>query len=994
MPLVPQEPPLTLELSTRPSSTFTPLLVAASCVVPASAMAGKRPHQADVTPKVAKRAKAASASGLQRQAPAEPCRGGDPFAGCLNAKIQHALCCYDDKVIQHPAFDGIMHDEPTDKSGIAAYDPEEAMKKLNSGQTYVASCPFFWLNLRFEAQPNVPKYWNRIDNLRKHFWHTPATYPDTITVAHTRGDELPHLRKGQLAAACMPEVRDALRVAVGMAVDDSSDEDIFTLLEWRVVLRSIPIRFMVTDPGHSLLATFKILVQGREDLAVKNENMRMSSLLRSYEIMDLKKQLEDGGNKQNKKSLAAYYSKIGMASASEGVSPTFVENAMALHNQVLTVNEVSDICFRFDQLGNENPMDSVAKYKEVGTQCDKKSALMIWSYEMLWDHWHCTDGKESIPLRLLEGKVPGWGNKSIIDLFIFKRAMRDSLWRRLEQFNWETDVKTHFKTWTESVVACRAKFGVIHPLKRHIDGVCTDRSLPHSWPASAGQLLLVMESLVYGYEYDSAMVKTMAGKRTCEDFLETSDASHMMSELMNRYEDEKKAAGLIDEIEVDPTNAEEEQAAENFKMAVIANQSQVEILISDVDSGVATMENADVVKAKSHTQLAERRLRSNVKLVVASSQEELTNAIKTSEAGQAMGKGKSYVAIVLDAKTLCESGTQGKYRLPPTRPLQLAKLLGAVIGARATGDKSQSLPANDIIVAPDGSKGQDWEDKIVKALSPMKLDVSKRYAMYSQESLEKRMDRATVGTLEQMETILVLSPGPPNFKVGPRKLNPKASTRGNVIGPLETPDWHDTDSTWTVPWSDKKEMYSAENLPLPGGGCSVEHKKQKATKASDLVPAFWHEGPPVLATELAHLLQAASIIDLTPGSGHWAMFAVRKQIPYLGACFTEAHCNLLYSKLRSRILSSAMDANDTDLYDPNLSSLITSCRKDTTPNKADSKGSPGPTPPKEASATLGSSSGGDHPKGAAERQSLLDRIKDIKKLSAASSQGDGMDIDE
>ena len=79
VPLVPQEPPLTLELSPRPSSTFTPLLVAAYCVVPSSAMAGKRPHQADVTPKVAKRAKAASASGLQRQAPAEPCRGGDPI---------------------------------------------------------------------------------------------------------------------------------------------------------------------------------------------------------------------------------------------------------------------------------------------------------------------------------------------------------------------------------------------------------------------------------------------------------------------------------------------------------------------------------------------------------------------------------------------------------------------------------------------------------------------------------------------------------------------------------------------------------------------------------------------------------------------------------------------------------------------------------------------------------------------------------------------------
>ena len=62
-----------------------------------------------------------------------------------------------------------MHDQPTDKSGIQAYNPDEATKKLNDGEQYVASIPFFWLTLRYESQPNVPKYWNRIENLRAHF---------------------------------------------------------------------------------------------------------------------------------------------------------------------------------------------------------------------------------------------------------------------------------------------------------------------------------------------------------------------------------------------------------------------------------------------------------------------------------------------------------------------------------------------------------------------------------------------------------------------------------------------------------------------------------------------------------------------------------------------------------------------------------------------------------------------------------------------------------
>jgi hypothetical protein len=122
----------------------------------------------------------------------------------------------------------------------------------------------------------------------------------------------------------MPEMRDALRAAIGMAAEATDNLD--AMREWREMLQSIPVRFMVVDPGHSLNVTFQILVQGREDLAVKHENMRTSNLIRSYEIIDLKKQLEEGGQKQNKKSLADYYGKLTMVKSSENVTPTFVEN--------------------------------------------------------------------------------------------------------------------------------------------------------------------------------------------------------------------------------------------------------------------------------------------------------------------------------------------------------------------------------------------------------------------------------------------------------------------------------------------------------------------------------------------------------------------------------------------------------------------------------------------------------------------------------------------
>eukprot|EP00959_Pyramimonas_sp_CCMP1952_P433093 9069072-Pyramimonas_sp.AAC.1 len=54
--------------------------------------------------------------------------------------------------------------------------------------------------------------------------------------------------------------------------------------------------------------------------------MRTSNLLRSYEIIDSKKQLEEGGQKQSKTSVADYYGKLTMVKSSENVTPTFVEN--------------------------------------------------------------------------------------------------------------------------------------------------------------------------------------------------------------------------------------------------------------------------------------------------------------------------------------------------------------------------------------------------------------------------------------------------------------------------------------------------------------------------------------------------------------------------------------------------------------------------------------------------------------------------------------------
>lgn len=109
---------------------------------------------------------------------------------------------------------------------------------------------------------------------------------------------------------------------------------------------------------------------------------------------------------------------------------------------------------------------------------------------------------------------------------------------------------------------------------------------------------------------------------------------------------------------------------------------------------------------------------------------------------------------------------------------------------------------------------------------------------------------------------------------------------------------------------------------IPGGACPVEHEQESKVKDSDVVPAFYHESPHTLAAELGHYLCVRAIIDLTPGSGHWAAWSVRKRVPYAGVCMTEKHAELLTKRLVTKTVEAMMDPNDEDLYDSAYTALI------------------------------------------------------------------------
>ena len=227
------------------------------------------------------------------------------------------------------------------------------------------------------------------------------------------------------------------------------------------------------------------------------------------------------------------------------------------------------------------------------------------------------------------------------------------------------------------------------------------------------------------------------------------------------------------------------------------------------------------------------------------------------------------------------------------------------------------------------------------------------------------------------------------------------NTRGNIIGPLAKPSLTDMKEVWHVRHELKKQIFGESNLPLPGGKVPQmeeeipeDEEPQRAPKVrnSDLVPAFYHEAPNSVAFEAAHFLQASAILDLTPGSGHWALYALKYRVPYCGVVFTPKHQEQLEKKLASKVLIGMCDSHDV-LYDPGFAKEIQQDAagvggEDPPPPKGRGKGrggkgrggkgrgdqnqgsgeGPGPAPPIE------SGDGGDGGDGGESRDSLLKAI--------------------
>jgi len=258
---------------------------------------------------------------------------------------------------------------------------------------------------------------------------------------------------------------------------------------------------------------FKTVVQAREDLGVLRDNTEVTPLMRIYEVVDFKKQMEASENKKlSKSSLASLYDSVKYAKKTEPVKAAYIEVAMMLHRSCLSFPAVRNILQAMEQL-DVCPLDSVYKIREVTVQCEKKENLQQWVFTMLMDWWQRVDGCDTVPIRSLK---EGPDQVSLVRLFLFKRTLRDYLMREMDlKFAaWSEAIRAEIRRLASCMETFRSELGYIDD--KPVGGGYQQRG---SWPSSADNFLLLLENLIYGYRFDGILKLNIKSRRSAEDTL-------------------------------------------------------------------------------------------------------------------------------------------------------------------------------------------------------------------------------------------------------------------------------------------------------------------------------------------------------------------------------------------------------------------------------------------------------------------------------------------
>jgi len=188
-----------------------------------------------------------------------------------------------------------------EKGWTAPWNIPLAMLSLASPGKYMASVNFFWLDLHGVAGHHTCLCWRGILNAMQFFFAEPCDCPHLLATTEDTGPLQAAFRlPGSLVPRGNAEVICGLGVALARAIKRG------TLSEWLPYLLKIPCTV-----HHSIGTSTNIMlkVRGSQEIALKNENCKLTALQESLEFHELEIELVKQGVRNTQSAMAEHLGK-------------------------------------------------------------------------------------------------------------------------------------------------------------------------------------------------------------------------------------------------------------------------------------------------------------------------------------------------------------------------------------------------------------------------------------------------------------------------------------------------------------------------------------------------------------------------------------------------------------------------------------------------------------------------------------------------------------
>ena len=545
--------------------------------------------------------------------------------------------------------------------------------------------------------------------------------------------------------------------------------------------------------------------------------------------------------------------------------------------------------------------------------------------------------KSAFAMRALKPQV---GNKkTILDLFLFKKGMRDHVVNNfMASLALPEPVKVAIRENTATHGIYRKH---VKPLRATDAAESTpagklDLTWKRGWTMSAELTLQLVEGLAFDAEYDPSLKNGLKNRKGFSEMLEYAQIKEKIAEIKVALEKEATPP---------PTTGSSAGTAGAGKTA-----SGSELAGDGTEAGadLDTKDAEDRELFEDHwRKYAERIVDSHVTLIAEpATEQQLVTRLKEQAVIKTIAsvKGADYVGVFWCTGLSSESITEPHIRGAPFKKERLLKCGKAFLRARqdAHGQTGEPmLGPGDLFSALDNQK----LGLVPKLISFLKdgsgkpcCQVKRFTLVYDYDSIKARKCRVKgVGTINQTETMIMATSDLMVLPVKPHRHYTGFNT-GSVIFPIRLSPFTEC---WAMTFDEKKAVYGKARLPVGGkgddsGDSGEEHdgaddgdvppivdqvpadsasmpaespsKKLCVRAGSNREPLSYNSIPFQFFDDVAQAFCIKEAVDFTPADGENALTFIKARRGYIGICWTDSHAD----KLRLRLIEQVLKAFGTN----------------------------------------------------------------------------------